>query len=59
MQNVVIPPFEIIVVKGAAQLTIHSKPMIVIIKPTAGYSDHVAMARFCGVLKPGKVDVCL
>ena len=53
--------FVTIMVKGAAQLMTHSKHMNVITEPIAGDSDHMAMARSYGVLKPGvgKVDVCL
>ena len=61
MQKVVILPFVTTVVKGASQLMTHSKHVNVIIEPTAGYLDNVAMARSYGVLKPGvgKVDICL
>ena len=50
-----------IVVKGAAKLIMHSKHMNVIVELIAGFSDHVAMARSYGVLRPGvnKVDGCL
>ena len=61
MQKVVILPFMHLVVKGAAQLTMHSTHMKVIVEPIAGCSDHAAIARSYGVLRPGigKVDVCL
>ena len=49
------------VVKGITIVMTHSKCMNVVVKPVMGYFDHIATARSCGVLKPGrgKVDVCL
>ena len=55
-----IPPFGTTVLKGIANLTTHSKCLSVVVKPVAVYSEHIAMARLYGVLKPGKgkIDVC-
>ena len=53
-----IPPFGTTVVKGFMNLSVHSKSVVV--EPVAGYSEHIAMARSYGVLRPGKgkIDVC-
>ena len=61
MQKVMILPLATIMWKGATKLTTHSKYMTVIVEPVVGYSDHVATARFYGVLRPwvSKVEVCL
>ena len=55
-----IPSLGTTVVKGMANLTTHSKYLSVV-EAVAGYSEHIAMARSYGVLKPGegKIDVCL
>ena len=49
------------VVKGIANSAIHSKCLNAVVEPVTGYSEHIAMARSYGVLKPGKgkADVCL
>ena len=52
--EVVIPPFVTTVVKGIANLMTHSKCMNVVVYPVTGYSDHVAMNRSYGGLKPGR-----
>ena len=61
MREVVIPPLVTTVVKGIVDLTTHSKYFIVVVVPVTGYSEHIAMARSYGELKPGKgkIDVCL
>ena len=61
MREVLILPFVTTVVKGIAKLMTHSKHVNVVVKPVMCYSDHIAMARSYGVLKPGrgKIDVCL
>ena len=48
-----IPPFESTVLKGIVNLTTHSKCLSVV-EPVAGYSEHIAMTRSYGVLRPGK-----
>ena len=56
-----IPPLGTTVVKGMVDLTTHSKYLSVVVEPVTGYSEHIAMARSYGELKPGKgkIDVCL
>ena len=53
--------FETTIVKGIVNLTTHSKCLSVVVKPVAEYSEHIAMARSYGVLRPGKgkINVCL
>ena len=51
MQKVVILPFTVIVVKGAAKLMMHSKCVNVIVKPIVSYSDHISTAISYGVLR--------
>ena len=57
----VIPPLMTTVVTGMADLTIHSNSLSVIVEPIFGYSEHIAMARTYGELRPGtgKIDICL
>ena len=61
MRKVMIASFWTKVVNGIANLTTHSKCLIVVVEPVAGYSEHIATARSYGVLRPreGKIDVCL
>ena len=61
MREVIILPFMTIIAKGITNLMTHSKCMNVVVKPVIGYLDHVAMARYYGVMKSGrgKIDVCL
>ena len=56
-----IPPFATTVEKGIVKLTTHSKYLNVIVEPDTGYSEHIALARSYGVLKPErcKIDICL
>ena len=59
--EVVILPFRTTVIKGITNLMTHSKCFNVVVEPVMGYSKHIAMARYYGVLKPGRgtIDVCL
>ena len=61
MWEVVIPLLVTIVVKGNAKLMTHSKSENVVTEPIVDYSDHIATARSCCVLRLriGKIDVCL
>ena len=61
IREVVILPFGIKVVKGIANLTTHSKHLIVVVDPVPGYLEYNATARSYGELKlgRGKIDVCL
>ena len=54
-------PFMTTIVKGIANLMMHSKSMNVVVKSVTGYSDHGITARSYGVLKLGRgtIDVCL
>ena len=56
-----IPPFGTTVVKGIANLITYSKCLNVVVESVTGYSEHIAMARSYGLLKPGKgkIDFCL
>ena len=54
MVEVIILPFVTTIVKGLANLMMHSKCMNVVIEPLMGYSDHIATARSYGVLRPGR-----
>ena len=47
--------------KGHYELDNTSRYVNVVVEPVIGYSDHIAMARSYGILKPGrgKIDVCL
>ena len=59
MREVVILPFRTTIVKGIANLMMHSQCVNVVVKPVTGYSDYTAIARSYGVLRPGrgKIDV--
>ena len=61
MREVVIPLFMTIAMKRVAKLVTHSKCINVVIKPIAGYLDHIATAKHYGILRPGvgKINVCL
>ena len=52
MRKVMIPPCRTTVVKGIANFTTHSKFLIAVAEPVAGYSEHFATAKL--VLRPGK-----
>ena len=60
MRDVVIQLFATTIVKGIANLMMHSKCMNVVVEPVTGYFDHIAMTRYYGVLKwgRGRIDVC-
>ena len=55
-----IPPFGTTLVKCISNLTTHLKCLSVVTEQVAGYSEHTAMARLYGVLRPGngKINVC-
>ena len=61
IREVMIPPSGTTVAKGIVNLTTHSKCLNVIVEQVTRYSEHIAIARSYGVLKPGrgKIDVCL
>ena len=61
MMEVMIPPFANTVVTGMADLATHPKNLSVVGEPVIGYSEHIAMARSYGELRPGKgkINVCL
>ena len=59
-REVIILPFGTTVVKGSTNLMTHSKCLNVAVEPVIGYLEHNAMARWHGVLKPGRGKIgCL
>ena len=54
IRQVIIPPNGITVVKGNMNLMTHSKCLNVVVEPVTGYSEHIAMTRSYGVLKPAQ-----
>ena len=61
MREDVIPLSLTVMLKVVVKLMTHSKCMNVAVKSIAAYSDHITMARYYGVLRPGvgKINVCL
>ena len=61
MREVKTPLFETTVVKGIVNSATHLKCLSVVVKPIAGYLEHIATARSYGVLRPGKgeINICL
>ena len=60
MKEVMIPPLMTTVVTGTMDLTTHSNSLNIFVEPGFGYSEHIAMARSYGELRPemGKIDIC-
>ena len=60
IMEVVILPFETVIVKGKVKLNAHSKHIIILREPTDSYSQLIVIVRTYGVLKlgSGKIDIC-
>ena len=61
MKEVTIPPLMTTVVTGMMDPTTHSNSLNAVVEPVFGYSEHIAMARSYGELRPGrgKINVYL